>query len=168
MKMNKIVGLSLAMMLGFSVVGCGKVEVTEVTEETEPQIKIETEENNEYEKKLNQTVINDDMFEIIFVKAYEDVLYGEVGYEVKVTNKTDKTISMYTHETSVDGVMCDLGHYENTTTPNKTRFAQFVWYIDDEDNKCVKSLDDLKNVETTLVILDENYNVLKEVTIKMN
>ena len=150
MKMNKVLGLGLTIILSLGcLVGCNKTEDVEIKEDIEIKEDVtiiedvETYELTDKEKELNKTVLNDDMFEITFIKAYEDE-YGEIGYEIMITNKTNKTISFYANNTSVGNVMCEPSHYDNTTTPNKTVYTKLAWYIDNELNKSVKSINDLK------------------------
>ena len=167
MKMNKVLGLGLTIVLSLGcLVGCNKTEEEKIKEDATIIEDVETYELTDKEKELNKTVLNDDMFEITFIKAYEDE-YGEIGYEIMITNKTNKTISFYADNTSVGNVMCEPSHYDNTTTPNKTVYTKLAWYIDNELNKSVKSINDLKDVEMTLVIIDENYNTLREITFEI-
>ena len=71
---------------------------------------------------------------------------------------------IYTNNTSVDGMMNDPSFYVELTG-NKKANENMYWYKDSEENGNVKSIDDLKNIETTFIISDgDTYNTLKEET----
>ena len=89
MKMNKVLGLGLTIVLSLGcLVGCNKTEEEKIKEDVTIIEDVETYELTDKEKELNKTVLNDDMFEITFIKAYEDE-YGEIGYEAEMENCLD-------------------------------------------------------------------------------
>lgn len=167
---KKLIGLGLGLMVGLGMVGCTKDEVVvEKVEEKNPTVVQEVEEekdNNNSNKEMNAVMMDNEYVKMSIVGMYENE-WGDVGYKVQVENKTDKHIFMYIKSASVDGLMNDPMFYVELTGGKKAN-ENMYWNKDYEENGNVKSIDDLKNIEITVVIHDDNYNTLKEETLKIN
>lgn len=119
MKMNKLVGLSLAMMLGFGVVGCGNMVELESTEV--PQVEVEEEEevqeNNNFDK---YNILSFGKIEIDTTKDYDGDVYNDIKF--KVTNNSDKTVHTITVDVAFydeEGVMLGVTYpQEISSTPS--------------------------------------------------
>lgn len=117
MKMNKIVGLSLAMMLGFSVVGCSSNN-NNVDLESVIVPQVEEQENNNNFDKYN--ILSFGEIEIDTTKDYDGDVYNDIKF--KVTNNSDKTVHTITVDIAFydeEGVMLGATYpQEISSTPS--------------------------------------------------
>ena len=108
MKMNKLVGLSLAMMLGFGVVGCGNMVELESTEVPQVEVEEEVQENNNFDK---YNILSFENVEVDTTIEYSGDTFNDIKF--KATNNSDKTIhsifvdvALYDEEGVMLGVQC--------------------------------------------------------------
>ena len=161
---KKLIGLGLGIMLSLGMIGCNNDDVAvEKVEENSPIVEQKIEDDKSKNKEMNAVLMDNEYVKATIIEKYEDE-WGEIGYKIQVENKTDKHLIIYTNNTSVDGMMNDPLFYVELTG-NKKANENMYWYKDSEENGNVKSIDDLKNIETTFIISDgDTYNTLKEET----
>lgn len=154
---RKILSLISIGILSISLVACSsddseKVEsgnATEVEQSNEEQI-TDTETDTETEA-TEVVLVDDDTIKAVVTEKSAD-LFG-AGYNITIENKTDKKIIVQTRETSVDGVMEDPIFSEEITAGKTAKgMMQFM---------NITELENLKNLEGKLVVLDEEYSDLK-------
>ena len=107
---------------------------------------------------IGQTIADDDICSIEVVDKKADWA-GDPGYTVKITNKSDKSVTAIAQygTFSVDGKMVDPLLVE-TIQPGKY-VECFMWFSDDD----VASLDQLVNVEGVIEVYDDDtYDTLGE------
>lgn len=108
---------------------------------------------------MNFTICDDEYATVTITGKVYDSVWG-AGYEVKITNKSDKDIyvSVPWDSSSVNGTMNDMTLGE-TVKAGKNATAD-VYFMDE-----VASVNDLKDVEGTLQVLDDaTYDTLSEYT----
>ena len=122
---------------------------------------------------MDLELINDDNLKMTITKKYEkgDSKYKEIGYKVTITNKTeDIDLIIGLNNASVDGVMNDPAWATEIPAGKKSN-ETIMWWVgegSDEFNSNVKSLDDLKNVEGTITVSNnDTYDTLGEYDINI-
>ena len=156
--LKKIMSLMISLMVVFGMVGCS------TTEDSDSNVQGSSSENkeksNDNNKNMDLELVNNDDLTMSIIKKYEkgDDYFKEIGYEVKIVNKTkDKDLLIGINDVSVDGEMNDPFWATTVTAGNKTT-QKIYWWTGEEENETnhnVKSLKDLKNVEGTITISDD-------------
>lgn len=112
------------------------------------------------------TVADDDTCTIQVTELAVDD-YGDVGFTVKMTNNTDKriTIMIPANVTAVNGTMCEL--YGTATLLAGTNATEFFYFMSSDG--VVTSIEDLVNVQTTFQVYDaETYDDLGSYEVTIN
>ncbi|CEO32939.1 hypothetical protein [Paraclostridium sordellii] len=163
MKINKkILNLILVGVASMSLVACssqeskkvdsGKATPTEQSKEQDSNI------TKSDEKKEDIVLVDDSLIKAVVTEKKADT-FG-AGYVVKIENKSDKKIIVQTRDTSINGTMEDA-MFSLDIMPGKTAngIIQFM---------NIKKLDELKNLEGKLVVINENYEELQSYDIKID
>lgn len=148
---KKVLGLILAGILTLGMVGCS----SSTSEKVDSGSATPTEEKKEApakEKKKEEIVlVDDENIKAIITEKKADALGA--GYMISVDNKLDKKIVVQTRDTSVDGTMEDP-IFSLEIMPGKTAKGMMQFMN-------VTELDNLKNVEGKLVVMDENFSEIQ-------
>ena len=152
--MNKKILTLLSMgILSASLVACSSDDDEKVETGNTTQVEQSSEEQtSDVESEATEVVlVDDDTIKATVTEKTVDV-FG-AGYNITIENKTDKKIIVQTRETSIDGVMEDPIFSEEITSGKTSKgMMQFM---------NITELEDLKNLEGKLVVLDEDYMDLK-------
>ena len=92
------------------------------------------------------------MAKIVVTEKFNDEIFGP-SYKVSVENKTDKKIIVQTRDVSIDGVMEEPIFSIEVTAGKKAN--------DNMTFMNIEGLDNLKNLEGKLVIIDENFSDIR-------
>ena len=150
---KKILSLISIGILSISLVACSSDDSEKVETGNATQVEQSNgEQASDIESEATEVVlVDDDTIKATVTEKTVDV-FG-AGYNVTIENKTDKKIIVQTRETSIDGVMEDPIFSEEITAGKTSKgMIQFM---------NITELDDLKNLEGKLVVLDEDYMDLK-------
>lgn len=167
--MKKLLSIVLCFILCLSIVGCSSSSSDSNTSSTSSNSTQSDSQSSDSQSKFEEVVLVDnDYASVTLTNKYEDTSMGEFGYEVTVVNKTDdKNLLVAIDSASVDGVMNDP-LWAVDITPGKTDYSKVYWYEENEENKNVKSLDDLKNFEGKIIISDyDSYDTYSEDNFKV-
>lgn len=164
--------LTFLLTIGFTV-GCSETpkenssnnnqtvqeEVKKPTDNSESNKKAQNDKDNKKDEdknknEMNLVIVENEYMTMTILEKYEDKSWDEVGYKVKIENKSDIDLLIGIDGVSVDGVMNDP-FWATTVTAGKTSYENIYWYLDSDDNQNIKSIDDLKNVEFELSISDD-------------
>ena len=162
-KNKKIIGLlSGTLVVGSMMVGCGSEDTTT----NQGQVSIETtqeETQDVVEEIAGQEVYNENDIRISYTGIEYDDIYG-VTVKLKIENGSDKHIIVYPDNSSINGIMVDAIMSQDVLAGKVAngKLAIFNSYL--EDNNITK----VENVETTLLIVDEEYNTLNEVQVSLD
>ena len=155
---KKIMSLMISLMVVFGMVGCSTTEDSDSNVQGSSSKNKET--SNDNNENMDLELVDNDDLTMSIVKKYEkgDDSYKEIGYEVKIVNKTkDKDLLIGINDVSVDGEMNDPFWATTVTAGNKTT-QKIYWWTGEQENETnhnVKSLKDLKNVKGTITISDD-------------
>lgn len=151
MKLNKSIRLMLIGVMAMSFVACSNPETSKVESGSATPVE---EQKDEAEVKQEEVVlVDDDLAKIVVTEKINDEIFGP-SYKVSVENKTDKKIMVQTRDVSIDGVMEDPIFSVEVTAGKKAN--------DNMTFMNIESLEELKNLEGKLVIIDdESYNDLR-------
>ncbi|MCI6736784.1 MAG: hypothetical protein MR593_01500 [Intestinibacter sp.] len=145
--MKKLISIIACFILCLSFVGCSSDAPASNVSSSDVKSK-----NQEDKNKEEIVLVDNDYATVTITEKYEDM--GEIGYKVTIVNKTKKKhLMVAVEDVSVDGVMNDP-FWATDITAGKTDYSEIYWFEDGEDNKNVKSIDDLKNVEGKITISD--------------
>ena len=149
---RKILTLLSIGIVSISLVACSSENGEKVETGNATQVEESTEEVSNVESESTEVVlVDDDTIKATVTEKTVDV-FG-AGYNITIENKTDKKIIVQTRETSIDGVMEDPIFSEEITSGKTSKgMMQFM---------NITELEDLKNLEGKLVVLDEDYMDLK-------
>lgn len=162
-KNKKIIGLLTGtLVIGSMMVGCGSEDTTT----NQGQVSIETtqeETQDVVEEIAGQEVYNENDIRISYTGIEYDDIYG-VTVKLKIENGSDKHIIVYPDNSSINGIMVDAIMSQDVLAGKVAngKLAIFNSYL--EDNNITK----VENVETTLLIVDEEYNTLNEVQVSLD
>ena len=160
---KKILALLTVASIGFSLVACSAEKENEpVTtgegtkvEDSKVEAEEKTEEANTEEAKVEETpkqeevvLVDDETAKIIVTEKAMDELFG-AGYKVSIENKSDKKIIVQSRDMSIDGTMSEPIFSVEVTAGKKANGDMI--FMD------IKTLEDLKNLEGKVVVLDENF-----------
>lgn len=146
--MIKLISLIIAGAL--TLTGCSSDGSTNNTEDTQ----VKTESKQEEPKEMNKVLVDDEYCTITMTGYYEDTTWSEAGFKVTIVNKSDKNLLIGVENVSVDGTMEDP-FWATTVAAGKESNEKIYWYTNSEDNN-IKSVDDLKNIEMTFNISDDD------------
>ena len=149
---KKILTLLSIGIVSISLVACSSEENEKVETGNATQVEESTEEVSNVESESTEVVlVDDDTIKATVTEKTVDV-FG-AGYNITIENKTDKKIIVQTRETSLDGVMEEPIFSEEITAGKTAKgMIQFM---------NITELENLKNLEGKLVVLDEDYSDLK-------
>ena len=149
---KKILTLLSIGIVSISLVACSSEENEKVETGNATQVEESTEEVSNVESESTEVVlVDDDTIKATVTEKTVDV-FG-AGYNVTIENKTDQKIIVQTRETSLDGVMEEPIFSEEITAGKTAKgMIQFM---------NITELENLKNLEGKLVVLDEDYSDLK-------
>ena len=176
--LKKVLSLIISLVFVFALVGCSntKNSNTDTSDNTSVQgssIKKEEKSSAKNEESMDLELINDDNLTMTITKKFEkgDSSYKEIGYKVTIVNKTDDTdLLIGLNNSSVDGVMNDPA-WATSIPAGKKANETITWWVgdgSDEYNSNVESLDDLKNIEGTITVSnDDTYETLGEYDISI-
>lgn len=150
MKLNKSIRLMLIGVMAMSFVACSSPETSKVESGSATLVE---EQKDEAEVKQEEVVlVDDELAKIVVTEKFNDEIFGP-SYKVSVENKTDKKIIVQTRDISIDGVMEEPIFSIEVTAGKKAN--------DNMTFMNIEGLDNLKNLEGKLVIIDENFNDIK-------
>lgn len=150
MKLNKSIRLMLIGVMAMSFVACSSPETSKVESGSATPVE---EQKDEAEVKQEEVVlVDDELAKIVVTEKFNDEIFGP-SYKVSVENKTDKKIIVQTRDISIDGVMEEPIFSIEVTAGKKAN--------DNMTFMNIEGLDNLKNLEGKLVIIDENFNDIK-------
>lgn len=133
-----------------SFVACSSPETSKVESGSATPVE---EQKDEAEVKQEEVVlVDDELAKIVVTEKFNDEIFGP-SYKVSVENKTDKKIIVQTRDISIDGVMEEPIFSIEVTAGKKAN--------DNMTFMNIEGLDNLKNLEGELVIIDENFNDIK-------
>lgn len=133
-----------------SFVACSSPETSKVESGSATPVE---EQKDEAEVKQEEVVlVDDELAKIVVTEKFNDEIFGP-SYKVSVENKTDKKIIVQTRDISIDGVMEEPIFSIEVTAGKKAN--------DNMTFMNIEGLDNLKNLEGKLVIIDENFNDIK-------
>ena len=149
---KKILTLLSIGIVSISLVACSSEENEKVETGNATQVEESTEEVSNVESESTEVVlVDDDTIKATVTEKTVDV-FG-AGYNVTIENKTDQKIIVQTRETSLDGVMEEPIFSEEITAGKTAKgMIQFM---------NITELENLKNLEGKIVVLDEDYSDLK-------
>lgn len=153
MKLNKSIRLMLIGVMAMSFVACSTPETSKV--ESGSATPVEEKKENESAEEVVQeelVLVDDELAKIVVTEKFNDEIFGP-SYKVSVENKTDKKIIVQTRDISIDGVMEEPIFSIEVTAGKKAN--------DNMTFMNIEGLDNLKNLEGKLVIIDENFNDIK-------
>ena len=92
---------------------------------------------------------DDDVVKIIVTEKSNDEIFGPM-YKFLIENKSDKKLTIQSRDTSIDGVMADP-IFSVDIMPGKKANGEMT-FMD------IESLEQLKNLEGKIIVMDEDYN----------
>ena len=154
MKLNKSIRLMLIGVVAMSFVACSDPETSKVESGSATPVEEQKDETKDVlEVKQEEVVlVDDELAKIVVTEKFNDEIFGP-SYKVSVENKTDKKIIVQTRDVSIDGVMEEPIFSIEVTACKKAN--------DNMTFMNIEGLDNLKNLEGKLVIIDENFNDIK-------
>lgn len=162
-KNKKIIGLLTGtLVVGSMMVGCGSEDTTT----NQGQVSIETtqeETQDVVEEIAGQEVYNENDIRISYTGIEYDDIYG-VTVKLKIENGSDKHIIVQPDNSSINGIMVDAIMSQDVLAGKVANGELKIFNSYLEDNNITK----VENVETTLLILDEEYNILNEVQVSLD
>ena len=162
-KNKKIIGLlSGTLVVGSMMVGCGSEDTTT----NQGQVSVETtqeEIQDVVEEIAGQEVYNENDIRISYTGIEYDDIYG-VTVKLKIENGSDKHIIVQPDNSSINGIMVDAIMSQDVLAGKVANGELKIFNSYLEDNNITK----VENVETTLLILDEEYNTLNEVQVSLD
>ena len=162
-KNKKIIGLlSGTLVVGSMMVGCGSEDTTT----NQGQVSVETtqeETQDVVEEIAGQEVYNENDIRISYTGIEYDDIYG-VTVKLKIENGSDKHIIVQPDNSSINGIMVDAIMSQDVLAGKVANGELKIFNSYLEDNNITK----VENVETTLLILDEEYNTLNEVQVSLD
>lgn len=162
-KNKKIIGLLTGtLVIGSMMVGCGSEDTTT----NQGQVSIETtqeETQDVVEEIAGQEVYNENDIRISYTGIEYDDIYG-VAVKLKIENGSDKHIIVQPDNSSINGIMVDAIMSQDVLAGKVANGELKIFNSYLEDNNITK----VENVETTLLILDEEYNILNEVQVSLD
>ena len=162
-KNKKIIGmLAGTLVVGRMMVGCGSEDTTT----NQDQVSIETtqeETQDVVEEIAGQEVYNENDIRISYTGIEYDDIYG-VTVKLKIENGSDKHIIVQPDNSSINGIMVDAIMSQDVLAGKVANGELKIFNSYLEDNNITK----VENVETTLLILDEEYNTLNEVQVSLD
>ena len=90
---------SILLIFAIFLVGCGDIDT----------IGTDTNETTEKQQQVSVNIYNDDLVSVDFVKIADSVLTGNFELYIKAENKTDKNVTVYLQDVSVNGSMVQVG-----------------------------------------------------------
>lgn len=178
--LKKILSLIMSLLFVFALVGCSSTKNDSTNADTtNTSVQgLSTKKEDKATPASNEDImdlelINDDNLTMTISKKFEkgDSTYKEIGYKVTIVNKTDDTdLLIGLNNSSVDGVMNDPA-WATSIPAGKKANETISWWVgegSDEYNSNVESLDDLKNIEGTITVSNDNtYETLGEYDISI-
>ena len=162
-KNKKIIGLLTGtLVIGSMMVGCGSEDTTT----NQGQVSVETtqeETQDVVEEIAGQEVYNENDIRISYTGIEYDDIYG-VTVKLKIENGSDKHIIVQPDNSSINGIMVDAIMSQDVLAGKVANGELKIFNSYLEDNNITK----VENVETTLLILDEEYNTLNEVQVSLD
>ena len=156
MKFKKYVGVTLIGILTVAMVGCStpkseNVEGASATKIEEGKETSTTEKSTNVEGSTKEEIVlvDDDIAKIVLTEKVNDEIFGPT-YNFLIENKSDAKIIVQSRDTSIDGVMQEP-IFSVEVMPDKKATGEMT-FMD------IETLDDLKNLEGKLVVLNENYS----------
>ena len=162
-KNKKIIGLLTGtLVVGSMMVGCGSEDTTT----NQGQVSVETtqeETQDVVEEIAGQEVYNENDIRISYTGIEYDDIYG-VTVKLKIENGSDKHIIVQPDNSSINGIMVDAIMSQDVLAGKVANGELKIFNSYLEDNNITK----VENVETTLLILDEEYNTLNKVQVSLD
>lgn len=162
-KNKKIIGLLAGtLVVGSVMVGCESEDTTT----NQGQVSVETtqeETQDVVEEIAGQEVYNENDIRISYTGIEYDDIYG-VTIKLKIENGSDKHIIVQPDNSSINGIMVDAIMSQDVFAGKVANGELKIFNSYLEDNNITK----VENVETTLLILDEEYNTLNEVQVSLD
>ena len=162
-KNKKIIGLLTGtLVIGSVMVGCGSEDTT--TNQGQVSIGTTQEETQDVvEETAGQEVYNENDIRISYTGIEYDDIYG-VTVKLKIENGSDKHIIVQPDNSLINGIMVDAIMSQDVFAGKVANGKLKIFNSYLEDNNITK----VENVETTLLILDEEYNTLNEVQVSLD
>ncbi len=150
---NTLIGLIVGAIMTVSLVGCSTEEQAPEKDSTATKVEENKEQPKEVAKteetKAEEVVLVDDENLNITLTGKSTDIFG-AGVNLVIENKLDKKVIVQTRETSVDGVMEEPILSEEIMPGKKSKgMMQFM---------NVTEIENLKNIEGKIIVMDENYN----------
>lgn len=150
MKLSKSIRLILMGVLAMSFVACSTPETSKVESGSATPVEEQKDEAKEIQEEV--VLVDDELAKIVISEKFNDEVFGP-SYKVSVENKTDQKIIVQTRDVSIDGVMEEPIFSVEVTAGKKAN--------DNMTFMNVEGLDNLKNLEGKLVIIDENFSDIR-------
>ncbi len=150
MKLSKSIRLILMGALAMSFVACSTPETSKVESGSATPVEEQKDEAKEIQEEV--VLVDDELAKIVISEKFNDEVFGP-SYKVSVENKTDQKIIVQTRDVSIDGVMEEPIFSVEVTAGKKAN--------DNMTFMNVEGLDNLKNLEGKLVIIDENFSDIR-------
>ena len=145
--MKKVISVIL-MMLMCALAGCDTETPVNDSDTSAPEAQ-------------EQVLVDDDNIKVTFVEVFEEPSIAGAGYlRLKVTNKTDKTVTVYPKDAYVNDMAVTLGSgVPMTLASGKSSQAPFIIFY---SNIGITSKDEIEKIELKLTFDDENYDTIVE------
>ena len=113
-------------------------------------------------------LVDNEYCTISITEKYEDAMWNEVGFKLLIENKTDVPLLIGIENVSVDGFMNDP-FWADSVTPGNKAVSSMSWIVGADSNPNVKSTEDLKNINMTFNISnDETWDRLADVNVTID
>ena len=160
MKFKKYTTVALAGLLTVAMVGCSDSGSENVESGNATKIEESKETSNTEESAKEEIVlVDDDIIKIVVTEKVNDEIFGAT-YNFLIENKSDSKFIVQSRDTSVDGVMQDP-IFSVDVMPKKKANGNMT-FMD------IENLDQLKNLEGKLVVIDENFNTISSYEIAID
>lgn len=153
MKVNKkILNLILIGVASITLVACSSQE-SETVDSGKAKTTEQTQQNNTKEstKKEDIVLMDDNVIKAVVTEKVKGT-FG-VGYRLSIQNKSANKIIVQTRDTSVNGTM-EEPIFSADIMPGKTANETIEF-------SNIKNMDELKNLEGKLLVMDENFQEIQ-------
>lgn len=149
--MKKSVGIAAACIVIVAVIAIVAVLISALSEPTATP-------NTEPSQSAN-IVYDDEQMSIEFIKISNSLIEGNFEIYIKAENKTDKPVTVYLKDVSLNGSMVSVGSgVPCDILAGKNRTHSFFGRL---DLAGLNSADEITNITFKVILADENFNTIK-------
>ena len=160
MKLKKYLGVVLIGTLTVTMVGCSNLQSEKVESGSATKIEENTEASSKEELTQEEIVlVDDDIAKIVVTEKVNDEIFGPT-YNFLIENKSDGKFTVQSRDVSVDGIMQEPIFSVDVMPGKKAKGDMTIMDVE--------TLDNLKNLEGKLVIIDENFNEISSYEIAID